>query len=140
MPLSQPTQEIEQPIVKPEFQEVMHPEPKRAEPVATEIVKQEPAKEPVPEAASVPEPATATSTPQPSPSVLDEVVAEATVPSVPAAESSPVVPTATEVLAPIAKAAPPTASQTAGAKANHRWVGESLWRRVSELKRYPSLA
>lgn len=140
VPLSQPTQEIEQPIVKPEFQEVMRPEPKRAEPVATEIVKQEPASEPVPEAASVPGPATTTYTPQPSPSALHEVVAEASVPSMPAAESLPVVPTAAEVSAPMAKAALLAAPQTSGAKANHRWVGESLWRRVSELKRYPSLA
>lgn len=36
----------------------------------------------------------------------------------------------------VAKAAP----QTAEVRADHRWVGESLWRRVAELKRYPSAA
>jgi protein TonB len=36
----------------------------------------------------------------------------------------------------VAKAAP----QTSEVRADHRWVGESLWRRVAELKRYPSSA
>jgi len=36
----------------------------------------------------------------------------------------------------VAKAAP----QTSDVRADHRWVGESLWRRVAELKRYPSSA
>ncbi len=40
----------------------------------------------------------------------------------------------------VAKAAPQPLSRTPEAKADHRWVGESLWRRVAELKRYPSTA
>lgn len=139
-PSSQPTQETEQPIVKPEPQEVTRLEPRQPEPVATEMVKQEPTKEPTPEADPVSEPVTATYAPQPSVSIPHESVAEAAVPSVPTAEPSSVAPAAAEVSTPIAKAAPPTAPQTSGAKANHRWVGESLWRRVAELKRYPSAA
>jgi periplasmic protein TonB len=58
------------------------------------------------------------------------------------------------VVEPTAPAAPPAAAatpleapaQTAKAapipegKVDHRWVGESLWRRVAELKRYPTSA
>jgi periplasmic protein TonB len=40
----------------------------------------------------------------------------------------------------VAKAAPQPHWHTPEAKADHRWVGESLWRRVAELKRYPSTA
>lgn len=40
----------------------------------------------------------------------------------------------------VAKAASQPLSHTPQAKADHRWVGESLWRRVAELKRYPSTA
>jgi len=36
----------------------------------------------------------------------------------------------------VAKAAP----QTSEVRADYRWLGESLWRRVAELKRYPSSA
>ncbi|HJT22361.1 MAG TPA: TonB family protein [Nitrospira sp.] len=32
------------------------------------------------------------------------------------------------------------ASQSSTTKADHRWLAESLWRRVAELKRYPSAA
>jgi protein TonB len=33
-----------------------------------------------------------------------------------------------------------TPVQTANSKVDHRWLAESLWRRVAELKRYPSSA
>ena len=35
---------------------------------------------------------------------------------------------------------PPSSPHVSEAKPDHRWVGESLWRRVAELKRYPSSA
>lgn len=93
-------------------------------------------------------------------------VAVASAPSAPAEEPAPITPSSSPVVAAphiseeapspvvapplsptiaeppvqVAKAAPQTAPQTTEAKADHRWVGESLWRRVAELKRYPSSA
>lgn len=60
----------------------------------------------------------------------------------PASVSAPPAPAASSSDAPtqIAKAAPQSIPQPLAAKADHRWVGESLWRRVAELKRYPSSA
>jgi protein TonB len=51
-----------------------------------------------------------------------------------AAKESPA-PAARETAVPTAKAAPGPET-----KADHRWLAESLWRRVGELKRYPSSA
>jgi periplasmic protein TonB len=52
----------------------------------------------------------------------------------PAADPSPAV-GLSEAPTQVAKAAPGPDT-----KADHRWVGESLWRRVAELKRYPTSA
>ena len=40
----------------------------------------------------------------------------------------------------LAKLAPNPAPPVSAPKADHRWVGESLWRRVAEVKRYPNAA
>jgi protein TonB len=45
-------------------------------------------------------------------------------------------PATTEATVEVAKAAAPVSQE----KADHRWLAESLWRRVAELKRYPSSA
>ncbi|MBD0316137.1 MAG: TonB family protein [Nitrospiraceae bacterium] len=58
----------------------------------------------------------------------------------PAAANPPATSTDPEPSMQVAKAAPQPLSRAPEAKADHRWVGESLWRRVAELKRYPSTA
>lgn len=49
-------------------------------------------------------------------------------------------PVAAEAPVEVAKGAPPAPEAKAEAKSDHRWLAESLWRRVAELKRYPSSA
>lgn len=80
-------------------------------------------------------------TPQP---VQEEPVSVASVPAVSAGavhpEEAPVsaAPSRSEETAPVQVAkASPSGSEL---KADHRWLAESLWRRVAELKRYPSSA
>ena len=58
----------------------------------------------------------------------------------PTAANPPATSTDLEPPMQVAKAAPQALSRAPEAKADHRWVGESLWRRVAELKRYPSTA
>ncbi|HEU4504175.1 MAG TPA: energy transducer TonB [Nitrospira sp.] len=54
----------------------------------------------------------------------------------PPAVPSPPTSAAAEAPAQVAKAAPPGPE----ARTDHRWLAESLWRRVAELKRYPTSA
>ena len=63
-----------------------------------------------------------------------EAPAKPSVPE-PAVSSSEAAPAASEAPVQTAKAAPGPE-----VKADHRWIAESLWRRVAELKRYPSSA
>ncbi|HTL60671.1 MAG TPA: TonB family protein [Nitrospira sp.] len=106
------------------------PEPtvSRAEPTVSRPVE-------TPAAPSVQEPVASLSHAEPAPPI-----------------ASPANPPAHEAAVPAATAAPGPASQEApmqtaktGApgpevKTDHRWLAESLWRRVAELKRYPSSA
>ncbi len=165
---TQSVQEVVQAAVKPEPQEVKKPDVQQPEPAATQMAKQEPVKEPVREIAPVTEPAAPISTYQPPAPAAHEPVAEShrestAVAGLPPAQitehsvASPApaltetappavashaaaAPTGTEAPAQVAKAVPQAGPQTAEPKADHRWVGESLWRRVAELKRYPSVA
>lgn len=83
-------------------------------------------------AAAVPEPVE-------SQSVEEESVAVATAPNAPVVQEPPI---ANETQASDMDAAPVrmTEPQASGspAKADNRWLAESLWRRVAELKRYPN--
>ncbi len=147
--------------------EVKEPEPVAKEVVKQEAV-QEPVREvaPViePAAPTYSYPAPAAS--QPTTEAHHDSVAVASAPPAPIAEPAPISPSSpASVAAPkasdespapvsapqagstpskaptqVAKAVPQTPSHTSEAKADHRWVGESLWRRVAELKRYPSSA
>lgn len=74
--------------------------------------------------------------PSSSPSVAEPKPSEES----PSPVSPPASSTASEPPTQVAKAASQPLSHTPAAKADHRWVGESLWRRVAELKRYPSTA
>lgn len=153
--VAEPVQPNEKPVV-----EAREPEPvKHAEPM---VAVTQPLAVPTPEAAEprrVPEQqqthvAVAPSLPEPlthtPPITTDPPVAKtnASEPARTTAES-PHVPdsTASVASAPesslaaesstqVAKAAP----QTTDIKADHRWLAESLWRRVAELKRYPTSA
>lgn len=128
-PTIETAQPIEQQVERPQVRE---------EPIEQSIAKvTEPKSEPVVAAVS-PEPVES----QPVP---NEPVAVVTAPS-----SSPEAPVAREASAPVsaqdssvdvapvqvARAAGPNA----GAKLDHQWLAESLWRRVAELKRYPNSA
>jgi periplasmic protein TonB len=57
-------------------------------------------------------------------------------PASPSHEAEKNVPAISEASGQVAKATAPASE----AKADHRWLAESLWRRVAELKRYPSSA
>ena len=126
---------------------------KSADPVEQQVVeapKAEPepavaAKEPEPIKAS--EPVIAQQPVAPPSELTEQRPAEAPVqPSPPAVASSspepvaavpsPPTPGAAEAPAQVAKAAP-SGPET---RADHRWLAESLWRRVAELKRYPTSA
>jgi protein TonB len=84
-----------------------------------------------PEAASDPPREMVADSPRPTavevPKPSEQAAPAAVAPSSPAIMESP---------SPVAKADTPSS----GAKADHRWLAESLWRRVAELKRYPSAA
>ena len=88
-----------------------------------------------------PEPVTAAAVPEPveSQSVEQESVAVASAPDIPVFQE---VPPAAETLAGRMDAAPVGMAETQASgsptKADNRWLAESLWRRVAELKRYPS--
>ncbi len=132
MPVTPIEQKIEQ--VQPSEEKVEVPQ-QGEQPVEQRIVEMTaPAAEPTVEAK---EP-----TPQP---VQEEPVAVASVPvsssNVALSQETPVqtsLPDHSEGVAPtqVAKASP-SGSEI---KADHRWLAESLWRRVAELKRYPSSA
>jgi protein TonB len=119
-------QVVEAPKTRPEpVTAAKEPEPIQAtEPVIAqqsvappaESVEQQPVETPVKPSASDP---VASSSPEP-----------------PAAVPTPPSSAAAEAPAQVAKAAPPGPE----ARTDHRWLAESLWRRVAELKRYPTSA
>jgi protein TonB len=88
----------------------------REEPVVRQEAVSAPSRETVVESP----PSTAAETPKP----LEQPISAAGLPSNPQS---------VETHSQIAKAAP----QSSNTKTDHRWLGESLWRRVAELKRYP---
>ena len=99
-----------------------------AEPKAELVVE---AKEPEPVAVA------ATTEPVEAPPVQHEPVSAASTPLLgPSAELSSR--EAAEDVAPVQVAKAPAPGQEA--KLDHRWLAESLWRRVAELKRYPNFA
>lgn len=127
---------IEQKIEKlpPSEEQVEVPQP-RQEPIEQRIVEM---------TAPAAEPTVETKEPNPQP-VQEEPVAVASTPAsssdVALSQETPVqastLPRSEEAApAQFAKASP-SGSET---KADHRWLAESLWRRVAELKRYPSSA
>ena len=159
----QQSQQIIHPVIEPPKPQ-QKPDPletpvetKVPEPVTKDVVK-EPVKESVPEPPSVVEPVAPTYTytaPAPEPPVVASAppAAEPPVPAAPSpaapraveevlspAVSAPPAQLAAEPQTQVAKLAPQAAPPASETKADHRWVGESLHRRVSELKRYPSSA
>ena len=72
----------------------------------------------------------------PSEPTISRTVETPATPSEPPATSAHSSPSPQEAPVQVAKAAP-TGPET---KIDHRWLAESLWRRVAELKRYPSSA
>ena len=111
-------QNVEVPLVRKELMEQRIVE--TVTPVAEPTVEANMV-EPVPPAAS-PEPTE-------SQSIQQEPTAIASAPAVPS-----------EGLIPQEKALDAVATPGPVAKTDNRWLAESLWRRVAELKRYPSLA
>ncbi len=136
---------------QPAKQELVEPEPVKQE-VAKEPIREMPAAEPsapayayqAPAAPAIEPPPPQESVPQPAPHAP---AAEAAPPPSPAPspspsleEPAPAASTPAEAPPQIAKLAPQAQAPAPQAKADHRWVGESLWRRVAELKRYPASA
>ncbi len=158
------------PVKPAETPEMKKADVREPDPVAKEVAKPEPVQEPVREVAAEPAaPRDTYQTPalsdsRPAVETHQESMAVASAPPPPLAETvhtnpssspsaaepkpseespSPISPAsapAAESPAQVAKVASQPLSHTPEAKADHRWVGESLWRRVAELKRYPSTA
>jgi protein TonB len=120
VPLSQEKAEMPQPLVEPMEQRLVEMTAPAAEPFID-------AKEPTPQPVSE-EPVAVASTP-----ATSSDVAPFQEPSV--ERSSP--PRSEEIAPAQGAKASPSGSEM---KADHRWLAESLWRRVAELKRYPSSA
>ncbi|UVT15409.1 MAG: energy transducer TonB [Nitrospira sp.] len=137
-PTFEPVRPIEQKVEIPQLRDesVEQRIAKVVEPITEPVVE---AKEPVPAMAAV--------TPEPieSQSVQDGPVAVAS-----ASTASPQSPVSQEAIAPASALDSPvdvaplqaakTSSPTTEGKDDHRWLAESLWRRVAELKRYPNSA
>ncbi len=130
-PIEQTT--VEAPKPKPEPMA----EAREAEPVVDNepmVAQSEPVQHSAPaEAAELPAPQAPISPPPAVEPMREGHNEEETRPS-PAAASTPAAPSAP----PVSPSEAP--AQVADGKADHRWVGESLWRRVAELKRYPHSA
>lgn len=125
-PSPRSTQRVEEKPISQELQTARLPEPTQPEPAMTEIAKQEVIKESVPATTSVTESIAPTDIPQhPAPVVPESAATSSDPVDIPTAETASTTSNST---------------QASGVKANHRWVGESLWRRVTELKRYPRAA
>lgn len=124
---------IEQPVVgtpkTPEPTTVAkEPEPvKSVEPLVTQ-------QQPVASPSS--EPAISRTVETPATPSVSEPVASSSAAEPPPATSAHSSPSPQEAPVQVAKAAPSGPE----AKIDHRWIAESLWRRVAELKRYPSSA
>lgn len=109
-----------EPLTAPKEPEPMHSEPVIAQPPSTTAPPQAGESRPMetPAKQSAPEPLASSAPVEPAPAV-----------------SSPPNSTPQEAPMQTAKAAPGP-----DVKVDHRWLAESLWRRVAELKRYPSSA
>ncbi|MGZ8386405.1 MAG: TonB family protein [Nitrospira sp.] len=136
-PQIKPVSEVSQ-IVTPIEPRVEIPQ-LRDEPIEQRMVEvAEPKAEPVVEAKE-PEPVAVLATTEPveAPAVQHETVLAASTPlHEPSAELSSR--EAAEDVAPVQVAKAPAPGPEA--KLDHRWLAESLWRRVAELKRYPNSA
>jgi protein TonB len=120
LPPSEEQVEVPQPREEPMEQRIVEMTAPAAEP---SIEAKEPTPQPVQE-----EPVAVASTPA---SSSDVALSQET----PVQASSP--PRSEEAAAAQVAKASPSGSET---RADHRWLAESLWRRVAELKRYPSSA
>jgi periplasmic protein TonB len=131
---AEPPTEMAQPKLAPVPEPVQHAEPLVAQ---SQSVAAAPLAEPKPVETQPTHPESAMSVAAASAS--HEAPAHEAVNTSPAVDPvAPPAPSQTVSEAPVqvAKAAPPASE----AKADHRWLAESLWRRVAELKRYPSSA
>ncbi|BFU92422.1 MAG: hypothetical protein NTAFB01_36090 [Nitrospira sp.] len=128
-PTIEPVQTIEQKAENPQPRE----EPMEQRMVETVEPKAEPSvetKEPEPVAAPpAPHEPVAVAT---DPAASHEVMAQQETPAASPPQEAPVDPAPVEMAR-----VPVTGSET---KIDHRWLAESLWRRVAELKRYPNSA
>jgi periplasmic protein TonB len=145
--------------VKPVEQNVESPQPK-AEPMEQKVVeaahpKAEPvaeAKEPEPVQHAEPvmpqtQPVAVTASPESNeirPAHIEPMIHASAAASSQDASAQQTTPAPTSDAPPVADAAPVQVAKapvpSSQAKADHRWLAESLWRRVAELKHYPSSA
>jgi protein TonB len=130
--VSQVVSPPEQPIEPaPSIEQHVEAHQLHEEPVEQRVVEvAEPKPEPVAEA-TVPEPVAAAASPDP---------VEAQPVQLEPAAMTAVPPLSAEVPLVQQRTVDAVATPGTGAKADNRWLAESLWRRVAELKRYPSLA
>jgi protein TonB len=134
------TKPIQEKPVEPVEQQIAEPPKMPAEPMtAKEPEPQQPAEQMIAQRQPVTSPPSETRETLPA-----EASAKPSAP--PVVESSSPVGPSPAVLSPPTSAPSEAAVQTAKAapgpetKPDHRWLAESLWRRVAELKRYPSSA
>lgn len=146
-PRTKPVPETSQPVMSTE-PKVEPPQPaiEQVPPIEQKVEVPQLREEPVEQRhVEVAEPIAETEQPKPVPepvesqSVEHELVAAASAPDVPVFQEAP---TAAEMHASRMNAAPVGMAETQAsgseAKADNRWLAESLWRRVAELKRYPN--
>jgi protein TonB len=128
--VAQTTQAVVETVVP-----VMQHEAVTAEPVITATQASQTVTQPVVTEASAP-PVNTRTVETASVTHDSDLPAPSAPPMAAASEAKPAEPVARESAPQVAMATPPTSA----VKADHGWLAESLWRRVAELKRYPSAA
>ena len=143
---TKPVEEREDPIPPPKTEPAKPVQETAVEPTEQQVVEVAKAQpEPVLAAPKEPEPVQSSdqTIAQRQPIASAAEASDSRPAEMPATPSMPEPAVASSQAAPAASEAPvQTAKATPGpeVKADHRWIAESLWRRVAELKRYPSSA
>jgi periplasmic protein TonB len=125
-------------LVMPVKQQIEPPQPTIEQKVEAPQIREGPVEQQIVEGV---EPAVEVKEPEPIAATLPESVAVASAPDLPAVQEAP---TSAETYGSRTDVDPlrmrETQASSREAKVDNRWLAESLWRRVAELKRYPNSA
>lgn len=143
-PVIEPVKPIEEKVEPPPVQPKAEPVEEKVETLQPKVAPVVEAKEPEPVQHAEPlvaqSESVAVAEPVEGRPLHQEPATHASAPSppheAPVQEAANTPPAISEAPAPVAKATAPGSDM----KADHRWLAESLWRRVAELKRYPASA